>query len=118
MKRREFIRRSTFGAAGTLTGRTLAAGTLASSNLHAATSYNEEILVHIFLRGGIDGCNVVVPLDAKDHEYYTIMRPTLAIPDTGPGHALPIGAHPFGFNPVAGAFKDLYDAGHLAIVHP
>jgi len=111
MKRREFIRKSTFGAG------TLAAGTLASARLQAATTYNEEILVHIFLRGGIDGCNVVVPLGAKDHEYYSIMRPTLAIPDTGPGHALPIGAHPFGFNPAAPAFKDLYDAGYLAIVH-
>ncbi len=29
--------------------------------------------------------NLVVPLGDKDHEYYSIMRPTLAIPDTGNG---------------------------------
>ncbi len=109
MKRREFIRSSTLG--------TLAAGSVASQSSYATTASNEEVLVHIFLRGGIDGCNVVVPLGPKDHEYYSIMRPTLAIPDSGPGSALPIGAHPFGFNPVAGALNDLFDAGHLAIVH-
>jgi len=109
MKRRDFIRSSALG--------TLATGALASHSSLAATSTNEEILVHIFLRGGIDGCNVVVPLDSNDHQYYSIMRPTLVIPDSGPGSALPIGAHPFGFNPVAGALNELFDAGHLAIVH-
>jgi len=108
MKRRQFIGSSTIGA--------LAAGSVASRSSLAATSTNDEILVHIFLRGGIDGFNVVVPLDPKDHEYYSIMRPTLAIPDSGSGSALPIGSYAFGLNPVAGGLKDLFDAGHLAIV--
>ncbi len=108
MKRRQFIGSSTLGA--------LAVGSVSSQSSFAATSTNDEILVHIFLRGGIDGCNVVVPLDSNDHEYYSIMRPTLAIPDSGPGSALPIGAYPFGFNPVASALNELFDAGHLAIV--
>ncbi len=108
MKRRNFLKTGALG--------TLAAGCLSPRISQAAGADNEEILVHIFLRGGIDGCNVVVPLDANDHAYYSIMRPTLAIPDSGAGAAIPFGNAPFGFNPVAGAMKDLYDAGHLAVV--
>jgi len=108
MKRRHFLKTGTVG--------TLAAGGLLNAPVQAAPAYNEEILVHIFLRGGIDGCNLVVPLDDNDHEYYSIMRPTLAIPDSGTGAALPIGSHPFGFNPVAAPLLNLYNAGRLAIV--
>ena len=64
----------------------------ASQSVFAGPAYNEEILVYIFLRGGIDCFNFVVPLDANDHEYYSIMRPVLAIPDTGPGAAIPLGS--------------------------
>ena len=84
--------------------------------MHAGTSYNEEILVYIFLRGGIDGCNLVVPLGDKDHEYYSLMRPVLAIPDSGEGAAIPIAAEPFGFHPRVSPLKDLYDDKRLAII--
>lgn len=109
MKRRNFIKNSAMGS--------LAAGAFASHSVQAGTTFNEEILVHIFLRGGIDGCNLVVPLGEHDHEYYSIMRPNLHIPDSGPGAALPIGAEPFGFNPVAAPLLDLYNAGELAVIH-
>lgn len=107
MKRRQFLKTGAMGA--------LASGAFSRRAL-AAAPFNEEILVYIFLRGGIDGCNLVVPLGAADHEYYSLMRPTLGIPDSGPGAALPIGAEPFGFNPAAAPLQDLYNAGHLAIV--
>ena len=108
MKRRQFLKT---GALGTVVG-----GSAFSASLQAGESYNEEILVHIFLRGGIDGLNVVVPLGDKDHEYYSIMRPVLAVPDSGSNNAVQLGATEFGLNPRASALKDLYDAGHLAIV--
>jgi uncharacterized protein (DUF1501 family) len=108
MKRRQFLKNSIAGAVAPVAMAPVAG--------LAAPNYNEEILVHIFLRGGIDGLNVVVPLDEHDHEYYSIMRPTLSIPDTGPGAALPIAAEPFGFNPLAAPLKELYDSGLLAVV--
>ena len=108
MKRRQFLKAGALGTA--------AAGAFASRAARAAPAYNEQILVHIFLRGGIDGCNLVVPLGDADHAYYSIMRPSLGIPDSGPGGALPIGAEPFGFNPVTAPLLDLYSAGRLAIV--
>jgi uncharacterized protein (DUF1501 family) len=108
MKRRQFLKSSIVGA--------VAADTFARK-AQAASAFNEQILVHIFLRGGIDGCNLVVPLGDPDHHYYSVMRPSLGIPDTGPGAALPIGAEDFGFNPIAAPLLDLYNDGHLAVVH-
>ena len=86
MKRREFIQSSALGAVTTTA--------LFSESGYAGPALNEEILVYIFLRGGIDGLNVIVPLDDKDHEYYSIMRPNLAIPGSGDGGALPIASEP------------------------
>jgi uncharacterized protein (DUF1501 family) len=108
MKRRQFLKTSALG--------TIAGGSAFSTSVQAAGTYNEEILVHIFLRGGIDGLNVVVPLGDKDHEYYSIMRPVLAVSDSGTNKAIQLGSTEFGLNPKAAALKDLYDAGHLAIV--
>ena len=109
MKRRHFLKSSAMG--------TLAGSSAFSASAQAAAPYNDEILIHIFLRGGIDGLNVVVPLGDHDHEYYSIMRPVLAIPDSGANGAIALGSTEFGLNPKAAALKDLYDAGHLAIVH-
>lgn len=108
MKRRSFLKNSLAGAA--------APAIIMPGVGLSAQEYNEEILVHIFLRGGIDGLNVVVPLGEHDHKYYSIMRPTLKIPDSGVGAALPIGVEPFGFNPLAAPMKELYDSGLLAVV--
>ena len=110
MKRRNFLKTSALGtlAAGTLGARAGAAA--------AASAYNEQILVYIFIRGGIDGCNLVVPLGENDYAYYSAMRPVLAIPDNGPGAVLPMGGTEFGFNPAAAPLLDLYNAQRLAIV--
>ena len=107
MKRRRFLKSSALGAM---------AGSAFARQAQAAPAWNEQILVYIFLRGGIDGCNLVVPLGDSDHEYYSVMRPGLGIPDSGPGAALPLGAEPFGVNPAAAPLLDLYEAGRLAIV--
>ena len=108
MKRRQFLKT---GALGTMAG-----GSLLSPGLQAqtASTHNEEILVHIFLRGGIDGLNVIVPIGDKDHEYYHIMRPQLAVDEKD---TIQLGATEFGLNPKAAALKELYDAGDLAVVH-
>jgi uncharacterized protein (DUF1501 family) len=108
MKRRSLLKSSALGG--------VALSTLAARQVQAAPAFNDQILVHVFLRGGIDGANLVVPIGDPDHQYYSIMRPTLAIPDSGLGAALPIGSEPFGFNPVLGPLLDLYNSGHLAVV--
>ena len=74
-----------------------------------------EVLVCIFLRGGWDGLNVVVPFGDS---YYYDFRPTLAIrePGSGAGSALNLDGF-FGFHPALAPLKELYDDGALAAIH-
>jgi uncharacterized protein (DUF1501 family) len=65
-------------------------------------------LVVVFLRGGADGLNLVVPREEKNYFFY---RPTLAVRDS-----LPLDG-PFGLHPSLGALQPLFQEGRLAIVH-
>ncbi|MDP9040074.1 MAG: DUF1501 domain-containing protein [Acidobacteriota bacterium] len=67
-------------------------------------------LVVLFQRGAVDGLNVVVPYREKN---YYAMRPTIALK---PNEVIDLNGW-FGLHPQMAAFKPLYDAGHLAIVH-
>lgn len=85
----------------------------------AATGVDDgrPILVVLFLRGGVDGLNVVVPYG--DDDYYRL-RPSLALPRPGSGsRSAPVsdldgffGMHP-SLSPLVPKFKD----GELAVVH-
>lgn len=44
---------------------------------------DQDILITIFLRGGMDGLSVVMPISGADHGYYTSQRPDLAVPIGG-----------------------------------
>ena len=65
-------------------------------------------LVVVFLRGGADGLNLVVPKEESDYFFY---RPTLAIRDT-----LPLD-NQFGFNVEFQKLHRYYKDKRLAIVH-
>ena len=76
-------------------------------------------LVCIFLGGGNDGNNTIVPLDTTGYKNYSDVRasPGLALPK---GTLLPItpsslGA-PFGLHPSMPELKTLFDGGRLAVV--
>jgi uncharacterized protein (DUF1501 family) len=73
-----------------------------------------ETLVCLFLRGGADGVNVVVPFG--DAHYYE-NRPTIGIqePGAGSGRALDLDGY-FGFHPSLGALKEVWNDGGLAVV--
>ena len=71
---------------------------------------NKKKLVVIFQRGAVDGLNVVVPYTEKN---YYAMRPTIAIQQN---EVIDLDGR-FGLHPQMLAFKPLYDAGNLAIVH-
>lgn len=93
---------------------------LYSGSAHAANGY--DTLVHIFLRGGIDGLNLVVPISGNDRVHYEQARPSLNIAVTGAYGALPLldqasGATLFGLHPSASGLHDIWNEGHLAIVH-
>jgi uncharacterized protein (DUF1501 family) len=75
-----------------------------------------DVLVCIFLRGGIDGLSAVVPY-GDGANYYDI-RPSIAVPEPGTAGnaAIDLDGY-FGLNPALAPLHDIYNAGKLAIVH-
>lgn len=72
-----------------------------------------DVLVVVFLRGGADGLNIVVPYG--EDAYYRA-RPSLAIPRPGRGGVLDLDGF-FGFNPALEPLLPFYREGRLALLH-
>jgi uncharacterized protein (DUF1501 family) len=107
--RRDFLRAAlTASAAGVLI-----LGPHAWIARAASGDPSRKRLVVVFLRGAVDGLNVVVPYG--DSEYYEA-RPTIAIPRNGDGAVLPLDGH-FGLNPALTALVPHWNDGTLAFVH-
>ncbi len=108
--RRDFLK-ATLGAS-TLLSFTPAAPNFLVRSLMAAAPRSDDrdtVLVVVQLSGGNDGLNTVVPYGDDE---YARNRPTLRLP--------PKDLHKIdsmmGFHPRMGAFKRLYEEGHLSII--
>jgi uncharacterized protein (DUF1501 family) len=110
MDRRDFLRQlALFSATGFLM---LGADSWAAKNLDERE--NRKRLVVVFLRGAVDGLNVVVPY--TEGAYYDV-RPTIAIPRPGrDGGLLDLDGH-FGLHPSLAPLASLWSNGTLAFVH-
>jgi uncharacterized protein (DUF1501 family) len=75
-----------------------------------------DILVVIFLRGGMDGLSLLPPVSGPDRALYEAARPTLKVPVTGDGAAITLDGG-FGLHPAAAPLLPLYDGGRVAVVH-
>jgi uncharacterized protein (DUF1501 family) len=75
-----------------------------------------DVLVCIFLRGGIDGLSAVVPFG--DGANYYDARPTLYVPEpnSSPNAALDLDGF-FGFHPSLAPLQEIYQSGQLLVVH-
>ena len=75
-----------------------------------------DVLVAIFLRGGIDGLSAVVPF-GEGANYYD-PRPSIAVPEPGNGAnaAIDLNGY-FGLHPALAPLADLYRANELLVVH-
>lgn len=111
LHRREFLKVTGMGAAAAAVSGPLRLLSQESTRAQSAT----RSIVCIYLRGGMDALNALVP--HGDRRYYEI-RPTIAIPakedEDGPG-ILPLDAT-FGLHPSLKALKPLWDAGRFAPV--
>ena len=111
MKRRDFLQH-----AGALAG-TAALGQLGVLAAHAATSSDYKALVCIFLYGGNDANNTIVPLDTAGYANYAQTRSYLALPQA---QLLPLavasGAPQYGLHPALPGLQSLWASGNLAIV--
>lgn len=117
LSRREFLRRSSCSALG---AAALASGIDRFGLVQAfaqGTSY--KALVCVFLAGGNDGNNMVVPLDRAGYDAYYAVRNTagLAIAEESllPVTPKSLGT-PFGLHPKLAAIQPLFDDGRLAVV--
>jgi uncharacterized protein (DUF1501 family) len=117
LDRREFLKSCGAAAAiGTVGGPTM----LFSNEAHAAVNPFDTVVM-VFLRGGIDGLNLVPPISGNDRNFYEQARPNLSIAATGDFAALPLtlangAATGFGLHPSAVGLRDLWDQGKLAVV--
>ena len=79
-------------------------------------------LVCLFLSGGNDSFNMLVPRGASEYAEYALVRQDLALPAAGsPGGILPInptnvGGMQFGVHPNMPELQALFEAGHAAFV--
>ena len=72
-----------------------------------------DLYINVFLRGGIDGLNLVVPYADSD---YITARPSIRIDPPGQEDGALDLARGFGLHPSATALHRLYQAGGLAVV--
>lgn len=112
MKRRCFLQH-----AGALAGAA-ALGQLGSFAAHAAAAASDyKALVCIFLYGGNDTNNMIVPLDTAGYANYAQTRSFLALPQA---QLLPLavasGAPLYGLHPALPGLQSLWAAGQLAVV--
>jgi len=118
--RRTFLTRGAQSAAAMVFANNLVALPSWMPRLHFADPHvgpRGDTLVCIFLRGGADGLNIVVP--HGDDEYYA-HRPTIGIarPDDGRADARTLDLDGFfGLHPALAPLHESYGNGHLALVH-
>jgi uncharacterized protein (DUF1501 family) len=110
--RRDFMK-----AALTSVGALGAFGKFGEMNALASTSAPYQALVCIYLAGGNDSHNMVIPIATAQQNYslYAQGRQTLALPQAGL-HAIQNGADTYGLHPLMPEMGALYTAGNAAIL--
>ena len=110
LSRRHWLARTGLGAATLLGAGALGSLTLPARKAHAA---DYKALVCIFLYGGNDGNNMLVPTDAQRYGQYAGVRKALALPQAS---LLGLGNSGFGLHPAMSALQGAWGAGKLAPV--
>jgi uncharacterized protein (DUF1501 family) len=119
--RREFLRRAgAFSAMGAAAPWAL---NLAASAAASAQTAGEDYraLVCVFMYGGNDNHNTVVPFDQTNHDQYAAIRTSIALPraELAATEIVPANAWSDGrqmaLHPALLPLKTLFDQGHLAV---
>jgi uncharacterized protein (DUF1501 family) len=129
MNRRHFLRAGT--ATSFLAGSGVL-GTLAGGKAFAANTTGYKALVCIFLKGGLDHADTILPLDQTSHDQMRNIRPSLwgaygvgsgtssrdraSILALNPDNAASFGSRQFGLPPELAGLQGLFNSGELAVV--
>lgn len=125
--RRSFIRQGICAALGTaaLTNAIRDLRFINSAVAQSASTITDyKALICIFLQGGNDSNNLIIPTIPSEWSNYAAIRtPVLAIPNTdgGPATALALNnltqdGHTYGINPACPELQSLFNSGSLAVV--
>ncbi len=114
MKRRSFLRHASHGIAipsllGAMGHHQSSAQSL--QKLLNLSNTSDKVLVLIFLEGGNDGLNTVVPL--ADYDALTKVRPHVILPENS---IIPVEGTDFGFHPALSGFSSLYSEQRLQVI--
>src|SRR6266550_841114 len=124
LNRREFIRQAACAAVGT-TAMTAAIRDLRFMNAAVAQTgiSDYKALVCIFLNGGNDSNNLIIPTITSEYNSYAAIRtPVLAIPQAnvlnldGANAPLNFDGHSYGLHPCCGPLQNLFGQSKLAIL--
>jgi uncharacterized protein (DUF1501 family) len=113
--RRDFLKRTCCTAAAGFAAASFNRFGLVNALAQSAQDY--KALVCVFLFGGNDSNNMVVPLSSSGYASYQQIRSVLALPQTA---LLPINppspGSPFGFHPKFPELQSLFNQKHLAVL--
>jgi uncharacterized protein (DUF1501 family) len=114
--RRTFIRQAACAALGAsgLVGTIWDLRKLNAATYSLAGDY--KALVCVFLYGGNDGNNVIIPHDAGGYAAYATARSVLAIPQSSLLPLISSDGRDFGFHPKLPELQSLFNQGKLAMV--
>ena len=118
--RRDFLRTAACALGGAALASTVESLGLMDAYAQSATGY--RALVCVFLNGGNDGNNMIVPLDASGWNDYSSVRGSSGLALTqAQANQLPVspssqGGRMFGLHPSMPEMKALFDQGRLAVV--
>lgn len=120
--RRQFLQTAAAaGVTGLAANPWLQMHAMAQEAAPAATDY--KALICLFLFGGNDGNNLLVPLDDAGYAQYAKVRGVLTLPrPNGQGGGLqPVapsntGGRPYGLHPAMSRTKAMFDAGQVALL--
>lgn len=115
--RRDFLRTAACALGGVALASTVESFSLVDAYAQSATGY--RALVCVFLNGGNDGNNLIVPLDTTGYGQYSTARNTagLAIPQASLLSVSPLTqGRAFGFHPSMPEMRSLFNQQKLAVV--
>lgn len=120
MKRRDFIAASSSFLLPVMVGgmgvKAFGANSpLVQSLMQTNALTRDRVLVIIYLNGGNDGLNTVIPLDQMTQ--YNGLRSNIALSTTGLKPILPIGDRSTGLHPSMTGLQQMHTNGKLAVVH-
>ena len=119
-----FSRRDFLKYSGTALGASALVSRFGMMSAMAQSGPDYKALVCIYLHGGNDGFNTVVPTEANEYAYYTSVRKPIALPLTGAGSVLGLNApatplangRTLGLHPSLPELQTLWNSQKLAVM--